>query len=315
MTDSPFLPGTKVQYAWDSTSLGLYKECPRKYYYQMILGYRPKSLGGSPHLRFGQIYHSALESYDRYRVQGRSHDDALSFAVLNAMMDSWDYHDDKPSGPWVSDHSLKNREFLIRSIIWYLEEFADDAAHTVILANGKPAVELSFRMELDSDIMLCGHLDRVVEFAGDTYVMDRKTTTTTLSQRYFDQYNPDNQMSLYTVAAKVIYNTPVKGVIIDAAQIAVGFTRFSRGFTFRTEGQIEEWLAATKGWIVEAQERADGSARNILDPLVWWPQNEKACGNYGGCPFRSVCSRDPRVRQNFLESNFEVNPWNPLAAR
>jgi hypothetical protein len=30
---SPFLPGTKIQFAWDSTSLGMLKTCPRLYQY------------------------------------------------------------------------------------------------------------------------------------------------------------------------------------------------------------------------------------------------------------------------------------------
>ena len=47
MTDSPFLPGTKIQYAWDSTSLGWLKTCPSLYFYHMIEGWRMK--GGRYH--------------------------------------------------------------------------------------------------------------------------------------------------------------------------------------------------------------------------------------------------------------------------
>jgi hypothetical protein len=60
---SPFIEGTRLQFAWDSTSLGYLKECPRKYYYTMIEGWRGR--GESVHLRFGQEYHAALEHYDR----------------------------------------------------------------------------------------------------------------------------------------------------------------------------------------------------------------------------------------------------------
>ena len=54
-----------LQIAWDSTSL---KDliCPRKYYYQMIEGWRPK--GESVHLKFGIHYHDALELYDKCRA-------------------------------------------------------------------------------------------------------------------------------------------------------------------------------------------------------------------------------------------------------
>ena len=187
-----------------------------------------------------------------------------------------------------------------------------DPAKTVQLANGKPAVELSFKLELETGpvggvpYILCGHLDRVVEYAEGTYVMDRKTSSTTISSYYFDQFDPDNQMSLYTLASKVIYATPVKGVIIDAAQIAVGFTRFARGFTYRTETQLDEWLKDTKYWMDEAGDLAKHGH---------WPMNDKSCHKYGGCHFRSVCSKSPEMREVFLNSGFVKQPWNPLVPR
>lgn len=327
MTDlSPFLPGTKIQYAFDSTSLGWLKTCPRLYQYHMIEGWVGK--GNSVHLQFGLWYHAALELFDKRRSQGDSWDDALATVVQSALCDTWDFVENKP---WVSDHNLKTRETLIRSIIWYIDHFKDDPAETVQLANGKPAVELSFKMELDfgprggllggtaempqttgnkildgQPYILSGHLDRVVTFSGGTYVMDRKTSSSTIGSYYFDQYDPDNQMSLYTLAAKVIYNTPVKGVIIDAAQIAVGFTRFSRGLTYRTDQQLEEFLDETKWYLRRAEEMAKEN---------YWPRNDKACHHYGGCTFRKVCSKNPEMREKFLETDFVKRQWNPLIPR
>jgi hypothetical protein len=322
MDSSPFLPGTAIQYAWDSTSLGWLKECPRKYQYSMILGYRTKS--DSVHLDFGRWYHNGLEQFDKLRALGHDYEESLRQVVASALRLTWTYPDDAdttgdPGKPWNSDHPNKTRETLIRSLIWYIDHFKDDPAQTVILDNGLPAVELSFKMELewgpdengqletkDQPYLLCGHLDRVVNFAGGTYVMDRKTSSSTISNNYFDQYDPDNQMSLYTMAAKVIYKTPVKGVIIDAVQIAVGFSRFSRGFTYRTDSQIEEWLNDTKHWFELAESYATEG---------YWPMNDKSCHKYGGCPFRKVCSKSPEVRQKFLDSDFTISPWNPLVPR
>ena len=301
---SPFLPGTKIQYAWDSTSLSWFKECPRKYQYFMIEGWR--GLHENVHIRFGGLFHEALESYDRHRFEGLDHDDALDLVVHDALLKTWDN-----GAPWVSENPNKNRENLIRSIIWYCDHFLEDSAQTVRLANGKPAVELSFKMELDWGVrgqpyLLCGHLDRVVNFIGGAYVMDRKTTSSTIGSNFFDQYDPDNQMSLYSLAAKVIYKTPVKGVIIDGVQIAVGFSRFSRGFTYRTEAQLEEWLNDTRSWLALAEQYATAGH---------WPMNDKSCHHYGGCPFRKVCSKSPEVRGTFLESDFHKVPWNPLTPR
>jgi len=314
---SPFSsPG--VQFAWDSTSLGYFKECPRKYYYTMIEGWRGG--GSSVHLEFGGLYHSGLELYDHRRAEGATHDRAQFDMVRWALAATWvgeavtEHGEVIPAHPLDWGHNLKNRFNLIRSLVWYTEQFRDDPAQTVILNNGKPAVELSFRFDAGDGILLCGHLDRVVEWNGSKFVMDRKTTTSTISSYYFNNYTPDNQMTLYTLAGRVILNSPVRGVIIDAAQIAVGFTRFERGMVYRTDEQLEEWLSQTKTYIQTAQRMGSIAVVDGKGEAAF-PMNDKACHNYGGCPFRDICGSDPRVRQTFLESNFRRDPWNPLKTR
>jgi hypothetical protein len=339
--NSPFLPSTNIQFATDSTSIGYLKTCARLYEYTILEGWR--SRGESVHLKFGQLYHSALERYDHHRTRPMDHEDSLHEVVHWALVNTWDPEEClecngggfigqgsvcgncvggkvDPGKPWLSDHHSKNRETLIRSIIWYLDQFKDDPAATLILANGKPAVELSFRMEMEwgpeysqefgpyptQPYLLCGHLDRVVEFGGQKYVMDRKTTGSSPSPHYFDGFAPDNQMSIYTLAARVQFSTPVAGVIIDAAQVAVGFTRFQRGFTYRTEAQLEEWLADFRFWTAQAEGFAEANH---------WPMNDRSCSMYGGCTFRKICSKSPEVRERFLESDFERRPWNPLVPR
>ena len=36
----------------------------------------------------------------------------------------------------------------------------------------------------------------------------------------------------------------------------------------------------------------------------YWPMNDTACGMYGGCRFRGVCSKSPQVRERFLDLAF-----------
>lgn len=301
MTDeSPYLPDGR-QWAWSASHLSLAKDCWRKYYYAARRGLARKDL--SVDLVFGKHYASALERYHKLRsgfasagASELNHDEALRVVVGQALLDSKD---------WNPDHKFKTRPNLIRSIIWYLEQFKDDPCKTVLLDDGRPAVELPFRFQLTDEYVLCGHLDRIVEYAGGLYVQDQKTTGATLSSYYFKRYNPDNQMSLYSVAAKVVWKTPVQGVMIDAAQIAVGFTRFERGLTTRTEDQLTEWLADAL-YVIEDQTRAEAAG---------WPMNDSACQKYGGCQFLEVCSKSRQVREDFLATGFEKNDYNPLEQR
>jgi len=200
-----------------------------------------------------------------------------------------------------------NRENLIRSIIWYVDTFEDEDVKTHHLSDGRAAVEYSFTLTIDDGNFLCGHLDRVCTYGDDFYIMDQKTTGTTITPRFFEGFNPDTQMSLYTFAGRAIFDIDVKGIIIDAAQIAVGFTRFERGFTFRTDSQLDEWYGDTLEVIAATQEATRVGV---------FPMNPSACGNYGGCEFRGVCSKSPEVREAFLNADFKKrDQWNPLQRR
>jgi hypothetical protein len=279
----------------------------------MIEGWSEKDT--SVHLRFGIEYHKALEEYDDERLSGANHEDAVRAVVRNLLTRISDWHVD------VSTRAgnYKNDKTLLSLVIDYLDKYKDDPAKTVVRENGQAATELSFRFELDwgphagngQPFVLSGHLDRVVTFNDQILVMDRKTTTMTPGSYYFDQFNPNNQMSLYTIAGQVVLDMPVKGIIIDGAQILLEKpNNYVRGFTFRTAAQSQEWLQDLKFWLNSAENYAT---------VGYWPMNDTACDKFGGCKFRGVCSKDPSVRERFLEADFiKLEPdakWNPLRSR
>jgi hypothetical protein len=296
-------------FAWDSTMLKSAEKCLRYFQYKMLEGWQPARK--SVHLLFGGHYAKALERYHRLRAEGHSLDDALEAVVLLALTETWEItgtRDGEPIGrPWDSMDNNKTRETLIRSIIWYIDEFAEDNLVTVILPDGTAAAEYSFTYPVDDDILLCGHLDRLALYGEEPYVADNKTTGGAITSYFFDQFSPDTQMSLYTFVGKGIFKLPVKGVVIDAAQILVGGTRYSRGFTFRTEEQLTEWYDG----IMTLIESANRAVRENH-----FPMNPGSCGNYGGCEFRGVCSKSPKQRDLFLRADFTRQPrWNPLERR
>jgi hypothetical protein len=310
---TPFIPDTRIQWAWDSTMLEDAKRCPKLYEYKYIQGWRPK--GENANLRFGGEFHTCVQHYDMSRAHGIPHNDAVHDVVRELLHRTWGWEPD----PETKAGKYKNRSSLIRTVINYLDYYYPDPAETYILENGKPAVELSFNYELDfgpkfsrdtvgqRPYTLCGHLDRIVVFNGDHFGMDYKTTTTTPSTYYFDTYSPHNQMSLYTLASNVIFKAPVKGMIINAVQMLIGSNRFVRGITFRTQDQIDEWLYDLEHWLLQME----GYALH-----QYWPRNDTACDKYGGCPFRTVCSKSPAVREIYLKADFtQEEPWNPLTPR
>lgn len=299
-----------LQIAWDSTSLGTFKECPRKYYYTMVLGRQPRA--ENVHLIFGAHYHKALELYDHIKSAGGDHADGLDAAVRYCYEATVERAPGGGFRPWLSDDPNKNRFTLMRSVVWYLEQFADDPLQTIQLDNGKPAVELSFRYDSGiqspsgENFWICGHIDRLVEMDGNIHVLDRKTTKQTITHKTFAGYSPDNQMSLYDFSANVVYSADVKSIILDVAQVAVTFTRFQRGHTHRTPKAREEWFQNTSQWLWLA---------GVCAEQEFWPMNDKSCGNYGGCSFREVCSKGPETRETWLRQLTKPRIWDPLKVR
>lgn len=302
---SKLQPG--LQLAVDSTSLGEFKICPRRYYYSIICGFAHESV----HLTFGILLHSACELYDHARAKGQRHDDALHAALRFALRWTWN---SELKRPWISEHKSKNRLGLIRALVWYLDQFAEDPLETIILANGKPAVELSFSFDsgylaqsTGERFVLCGHLDRLAKLNDTPYVIDRKTTEHTIDASYFAKYTPDNQFSLYTLAGKVVYEQPVRGLIVDAIQVGVTFARAVRGPVPRDDAMLDEWHRDLGHWLGEMEACAvEGH----------WPLNDKACGLFGGCPYRGICSKSPSSREQWLRSEFPTRrQWDPLQRR
>lgn len=285
-----------IQTTWDSTSLGALKVCPKKYELSFVHDYVAK--GKSIHLEFGELAHKGREIYYHHRhYENLSHDEALKNVISWAAIRM----EQNPLPP----HKSKTEYNLLLFFQTYLDHYVDDPCETYILPDGKPAIELSFKLPV-GDYMLAGHIDRIVRYNDRLYITDLKTTTGTLNDDYFAQYSPNNQMSLYDLASSMVLPEAPAGLILDAAQILTGGIRLERRIFKRTEKQREEWLADFTKWM----------AINKFYNSNGYPMNDTACNQYGKCPFRDHhCSLQPSLRQASLDAYFEKRIWNPLENR
>ena len=298
-----------LQLAWDSTSLGALKRCPR-YYQNSILDGRV-STAENVHLTFGILIHKAHELYDWLRVANEvEHKDAMLQVVRYMFASTFDT---KTKRPWFSDMPEKNRETLVRTVIWGLTQYAADPVQTIKLKSGRPAVEVPFRFEpgiqslnTEEEFLICGHLDRVGEWQERLWILDYKTTRYALDDRYFEKYTPNNQMTIYYAAGQIVIDRPIEGIIVDAMQVGATFSRFRREPIHRSPRQLEAWLTDLTYWL----RLAEGFAK-----ANYWPMNDEACGLYGGCPYRQVCSENPGMRSTILDRFYERRVWDPLKVR
>lgn len=291
-----------LQLVWDATSLGTLKECPRKYYLQVVRGYTTKNTALA--LDFGIALHEGLEGFYRRQVEGRDFEEnvvdtieALMKHPLRGNIDS--YEDQK-----------RNSRSLIENTLFYLDTYKEEPCETVVFSDGTVGVELHFQFETGLEsasgekFSFAGHIDRLVRQDLGNFIADHKTTTMPLTQFYFSQYNPDTQMSLYSIAGDICFSTPIKGVMIDAINIKSG--EFSRQLTLRTKEYLEEWLEEQKHWFKLAE---------YFSAVGCFPQNDKSCHKYSGCPFRDYCTAPRGLREQILEEDFVKRIWDPSKPR
>lgn len=304
---SSTVPG--LQTAWNSSSLTPLKICPRRYYYQIVLGYQPSH--ENVHLIFGTLLHLGHEQYAKHIID-HPHEEAITIAVEKVLHAAGARAEDGSWKPWRSEDKYKTLPNAIRTLVWYFEKFREDWLKTIELSDGSLAVEIDFKFDTgepgpDGTYLIFGRMDRAANYGEDKYIIDLKSTKSSVDYGdYFERYSPDNQMSMYSFAANVAHNIPVRGVLIDASQVTVNFSRFRRGMALRDHNQLEEWYADTIQAIRRNEDHVE--ARH-------WPMNDAVCSLWGGCPYRSVCSKSPAVREMYLKSNYIKRDYDPLKAR
>ena len=288
-----------VQRAWDAYSLSQ-TICWRKYEYAVLKGY---SRSAAP-LDWGIAFHHVLQAYLKARPEGR--EVATNAAVRMALECTW------PEIPSLNgEDKRRTRWTLVRASVWYDEQYGAEEVRVLSL-DGKPAIETSFRIPTepvtpDGDpYLLVGYLDAILEVEQGLWLVDFKHTTKSLTNYYWDQFFPNTQMSLYNLAKIIVLPEAVKGVMLLAAQIGVGFCRFDRKPIYRTRAQSEEFTQTVYDKIAEAKFWAEQGR---------WPMDEEACGLFGGCSYRDVCRQDPALRGDYLKRFYKVRKWNPLDER
>lgn len=332
--DSPFIPGTKIQYAWDSVSLTSFLACPRRYQYTVLEGLVSNNPNYAIALVFGILVHEGLEGYHKARFSGQSHNIALFTTLakvlrsdaaqtlpndedIEEMADEAKQAADEDDGISLRNSRIRTRYYLARTLVWYLDYYDNkgegDPATTLALPSGAPAVEVSFRIPLPLKIeqhplILCGHIDRVVEFRGANFVTDYKTTKSLTSQ-FFAGFDLSHQMTGYSTAGNVIFNRPATGIIVDGIALQVGGVKLGRHPTQRSPGQIREYFDLFR----DVTQRAVQLHNRYLEEGKDYPMNTASCYF---CEYKGVCRVGPEYRKSYIKKEFHSAPgWNPLRNR
>lgn len=279
------IPGREVIRTHDNTMMEDADRCLRLYHFRHREGLRPK--GGAPPLNYGKLIHDALDTW--YNTWDYD-------ATLKTIMDA-DYEDP------IDDFRTKERA--LRKIVDYIEFYGKEESwlggpDSVILT------ETAFNLEDPNDgFRWGGVVDLLVEYNGELWVMDHKTTSR-FGASWFDQFENSSQMAGYVWAASQLHGSPVAGVLINCIVThkvpKPAAKQLHRQPLYFPEWKIEEWKAMRSNDyhnLAKAQEAER------------FPPRWHSCVNkYGKCPFFQVCRANPQAREHLIEEFYEYDPWD-----
>lgn len=279
----------------DNTQISDFLSCPRKWFARHFLGLVPTAKRSAP--QFGIAIHAALDAW--YKADRDQ----------KVMLDEWSKQD-LPTDPIRT----RGRGALILAA--YHEKYK---AYPLKHLHGEMSWNSLPQIEQMNDVLFYGRIDRLVEWSGEIWLMDHKTTSR-LGPTYADQFIPCYQPVLYIAAARVLY-PKCTGMLIDAI-----FTGSTAPRPEKKDGSSPQF----RRFIVKYPDRV---LYSLLDEALIWARrisqtdemlhtrpdlwhltcpraaHPGACTQWGCCDYRDLCrcDFDPRIALG----SYKVEPWNP----
>jgi len=288
----------------------MHQGCPAKYQLRMLEGWTSRRRTGA--LGFGSALHIGLAEW--YRSGDHS-------KALMAIHEAWP--DNMPIDDW------RTKEKCLVTMAEYIKNYPGETWKVVGMPDN-PVIEVPFTLDfgmylpcsqghvpIDDGIYepicpVCGEerepleyggiYDMLVDFGGQLFVVDHKSTSV-LGPQYFNQFNPNNQMTGYIWAASQLSGAKVTGAIINAVGVMkTGKTKFEREITSRSPEAIERWK---RDVYVEACDIKEHKR------LGHFPQRTQSCTMYGKCEYHDVHVLQHATEQvKRLEQDYVKESWD-----
>ena len=147
---------------------------------------------------------------------------------------------------------------------------------------------------------------------GTTAIVDWKCSTQYITDYWAKKFHIGHQLRTYIAMLRHEYGIKVDTAYVDGIHMGVKAAegdaawknlKSVRSKLFGPYHFDEQQMEETWTWYKTGLELQRFYAEN-----GHYPQNEGACGNYGGCEFGTLCSRSPRSRAAKKMSEYIVRP-------
>lgn len=312
------IPSTPTWTVTDSSKLSTYMACPRKYFYQYILGWR--SNRPNNHLVFGSAWHLALEHLmlTDYSTQ----------SVLDAYAKMVSYY--REVFPPETDELFTPKD--MATALLALSAYAFHHRHDLDTHNVLHT-EIAGTVMLSRDHTMTFRMDAILEekSTGTIIALDHKTSGY-YSPDWGDHWALSTQMLTYLHSLYCLYPNNDKYIKVrtsfffdQSGKTKTGRNRDPKPFVFeehkveKSYDMMEAWLHRTLHWL-KALDTDKWKLFHVLTTdditLDAFAQNDNACFNYGRrCAYFDLCNAwaNPIRHCEHSPIGMQVEYWDPLS--
>jgi hypothetical protein len=297
-------------------------DCPRKYFYQYVLGWDSKE--PKPYLVFGEGMHAAIEVLMQKGFSSDAGVDAYEafLSVYQREYPSAGLGDIPPeaSGIYSPAHALA-------TIGEYLGEYQRDEDLDVLYTEIGGSVPIDLGDADHTMRLLYFRMDSVVRAADGVWSIEHKTTKLSNNMRtWLDKWDLSFQVGMYTHVLRLLYPDEAQGVKINSIFLALPTradkdldretgNKYVRVPQRRSPDMMEVWLWNANHWFewIELEFARLDEARENDTMMAAFPLNTESCTKYWGCPFRAFCGNwaNPLRHCETPPIGFGTRYWNP----
>lgn len=302
----------------DSTKLKCYKGCPRKYFYEYVLGWRHS--GPNIHLDFGSAIHLIFETiYNEPDDGWRGYPSDIVTKAYGEFLAEYRKSYPLPEGDGVdlaialeqdAKNSPKNPDGAARLIAEYATKYKDDDFEVLY-------TEVAGIVPIDDIHNMTFKMDLILRDEMGVRGKDFKTSGAD-REMYQRKFHHDTQMLCYSHALHMLFPEEEVGMCLDfLIPLKTKVTLRRRDIPI-TELQLLHWLAETSWWLNEVDRDFELLSNTSLDApyMLTFRRNDQNCTQYNQlCPFFDFCSlpgfSNPLTRCAKPQPGFEVRHWDP----
>ena len=290
----------------DPSKIQVYQRCPRKYFYNYILGWNIKAPKND--LSFGTAWHFAVEHLLRH---GYTPDIVNEAKFLFHESYRKDFHE-------VTDdiYEPKNPAQAFYALDLYADRFRRDLSDYEVLHTEVGGVVL-----IDEDSPMHFKMDAILrnQKTQRVFYMDHKTSKRK-AFNWSSQWNLSTQMLTYLHALYCLYTIEE----VQGGRVRGSFFYKSKDHEFdecdilKTPSQMESWLSDIQYYYAGLKfemERLE-ECSDDTPAMECFPRNGTACGDWGGCPYMEICDiwPNPLAKINsYIPDHLTVEFWDPRA--